>query len=100
MTLRDNAQYESEMHITGTGHSHSRRSFLTTSAAAGALSFFSLGSASYAEDAGISEASSYTPGAQEETDAIRPFRTNSSEADLMDLRRRIATTRWPDRETA
>jgi pimeloyl-ACP methyl ester carboxylesterase len=100
MTPRDNAQYESEMHITGTGHSHSRRSFLTTSAAAGALSFLSLGSASYAEDAGINEASLYTPGEQEGADAIRPFRTNSSEADLGDLRRRIATTRWPDRETA
>jgi pimeloyl-ACP methyl ester carboxylesterase len=100
MTLRDNAQYESEMHITGTGHSHSRRSFLTASAAAGALSFFSLGSASYAEDAGINEASLYTPEEQEGADAIRPFRTNSSEADLVDLRRRIAATRWPDRETA
>jgi pimeloyl-ACP methyl ester carboxylesterase len=32
-------------------------------------------------------------------DAIRPFRVHVPEADLVDLRRRIATTRWPDPET-
>jgi pimeloyl-ACP methyl ester carboxylesterase len=32
-------------------------------------------------------------------DAIRPFRINIPELDLVDLRRRIAATRWPDRET-
>jgi hypothetical protein len=32
-------------------------------------------------------------------DAIRPFRVNVPEQDLVDLRRRIAATRWPDRET-
>jgi pimeloyl-ACP methyl ester carboxylesterase len=31
--------------------------------------------------------------------AIRPFRVNVPEAALADLRRRIAATRWPDRET-
>jgi pimeloyl-ACP methyl ester carboxylesterase len=31
--------------------------------------------------------------------AIRPFRINVSEADLVDLRRRVLATRWPDRET-
>ncbi len=30
---------------------------------------------------------------------IRPFRANVAEAELGDLRRRIAATRWPDRET-
>ncbi|MDB5048833.1 MAG: multidrug transporter [Fibrobacteres bacterium] len=30
---------------------------------------------------------------------IRPFRINVPEADLVDLRRRIAATRWPDKET-
>ena len=33
------------------------------------------------------------------TPAIRPFRINIPEEDLVDLRRRIAATRWPDRET-
>jgi pimeloyl-ACP methyl ester carboxylesterase len=37
--------------------------------------------------------------AQTAGDAIRPFRINVSEQDLGDLRRRIAATRWPDRET-
>jgi pimeloyl-ACP methyl ester carboxylesterase len=32
-------------------------------------------------------------------DAIRSFRINVPDADLIDLRRRIAATRWPDRET-
>jgi hypothetical protein len=31
--------------------------------------------------------------------AVRPFRINVPEADLVDLRRRIAATRWPERET-
>ena len=34
-----------------------------------------------------------------EGDSIRPFRVNVPEAALVDLRRRIAATRWPDRET-
>ena len=32
-------------------------------------------------------------------DAIRPFRVDIPEAQLVDLRRRIAATRWPDQET-
>jgi pimeloyl-ACP methyl ester carboxylesterase len=31
--------------------------------------------------------------------AVRPFRVDVPEEDLVDLRRRIAATRWPDRET-
>src|SRR4051812_30240852 len=31
--------------------------------------------------------------------AIRPFRINVAEADLVDLRQGIAATRWPERET-
>src|SRR4029078_1605319 len=34
-----------------------------------------------------------------QTAAVRPFRVEVPEADLDDLRRRIAATRWPDRET-
>ena len=32
-------------------------------------------------------------------DAIRPFRVSVPEQDLVDLRERIAATRWPDKET-
>jgi pimeloyl-ACP methyl ester carboxylesterase len=31
--------------------------------------------------------------------AIRPFRIDVSDQDLVDLRRRLAATRWPDKET-
>ncbi|AKU93824.1 Epoxide hydrolase [Labilithrix luteola] len=34
-----------------------------------------------------------------DTKAIRPFRANVQEDVLVDLRRRLAATRWPDRET-
>ncbi|HEV8117499.1 MAG TPA: epoxide hydrolase N-terminal domain-containing protein, partial [Thermoanaerobaculia bacterium] len=31
-------------------------------------------------------------------DAIRPFKVHFSDEELADLKRRIAATRWPDRE--
>src|SRR5215470_11842827 len=37
--------------------------------------------------------------AADEGDAVRPFRVNVPEDALVDLRRRIGATRWPDRET-
>jgi Epoxide hydrolase N terminus len=41
-----------------------------------------------------------TPVAAEHDDAaIRPFRVNVPNADLADLKRRLAATRWPDKET-
>jgi hypothetical protein len=35
----------------------------------------------------------------EEPEAIRPFRVNVPEVEIVELRRRINATRWPDRET-
>src|SRR5258707_319998 len=32
-------------------------------------------------------------------DAIHPYKVSIAERDLVDLRRRIAETRWPDKET-
>jgi pimeloyl-ACP methyl ester carboxylesterase len=58
-----------------------RRALLATAAAAGAAAWLPKAHAA-AED-----------------DAIRPFRVNVPEEALVDLRRRIAATRWPDRET-
>jgi pimeloyl-ACP methyl ester carboxylesterase len=60
----------------------SRRDLLAASAAAGALSLLPVGVANAAEG-----------------DAIRSFRVNIPEEQLVDLRRRIAATRWPDQET-
>ena len=62
--------------------SPTRRALLATSAAAGVASAFS---------------GYLTPAAA--SDAIRPFRVNVPEEQLIDLRRRISMTRWPDRET-
>src|SRR3712207_2951915 len=39
------------------------------------------------------------PGAPRADEAIRPFRVQVPDSALADLRRRIAATRWPDRET-
>ena len=39
------------------------------------------------------------PAPAARSDAIRPFRINVPEEDLVDLRRRIAATRWPEKET-
>jgi pimeloyl-ACP methyl ester carboxylesterase len=41
------------------------------------------------------------PRSEQATDknAIRPFHVNVPEADVADLRRRLAATRWPDKET-
>ncbi|MDB5435791.1 MAG: Epoxide hydrolase [Phenylobacterium sp.] len=66
-----------------------RRSLLAISAAGGAL-----GPALFA-DPGHAEAVVAGGGSS----AIRPFRVNVPQADLVDLRRRIAATRWPERET-
>src|SRR5438270_957537 len=63
-----------------------RRGLLSTAAmgivAAGAANLFSLSQLSAAAD-----------------DAIRPFRINVPLENLVDLRCRIAATRWPDKET-
>jgi pimeloyl-ACP methyl ester carboxylesterase len=62
--------------------SPTRRTLLATSAAVGALSLLPASLAAAAEDA-----------------AIRPFHIHFPDAALVDLRHRIAATRWPDRET-
>jgi hypothetical protein len=59
-----------------------RRSFLASSTALGAVSLLHRQPVAAAED-----------------NAIRPFRVGVPEEQLVDLRRRIAATRWPDRET-
>jgi len=84
--------------ISDTGNIHSRRSFLVTSTAAGTLGLLGFGSSSYAEPSGIGASSAPSP-AGAGGDAIRPFHINFPQADLIDLRRRIAATRWPNRET-
>jgi pimeloyl-ACP methyl ester carboxylesterase len=64
----------------------SRRQVLVASAATVMAGLVSARPAIAAEEAG-------------EDGAIRPFSVHIPEADLIDLRRRIAATRWPDQET-
>ena len=75
----------------------SRREFLMLSAGASALSLFGFGSPSYAETTITGELSSDAWPA--DGGSIRPFRVEFPDADLVDLRRRIAGTRWPTKET-
>jgi pimeloyl-ACP methyl ester carboxylesterase len=70
-----------------------RRDMLANTAAVGA---FGLGSSAAAGAVGPSPAQ---PGAAAEGNAIRPFRINVPEEDLVDLRRRIGATKWPEQET-
>ena len=65
---------------------HNRRKLLVSAAmglaAAGAASLFLV-----------------RPAPAATNDAIRPFRVNVPEEDLVDIRRRLAATRWPEKET-
>jgi len=70
------------MEIVMSAASPTRRDLVAISAAVGAVSLLSAHTAVTAE-----------------SNAIRPFRIDLPEAELIDLRRRIAVTRWPDRET-
>jgi hypothetical protein len=97
MTQRDNVQHESEERISEIGHSYTRRTFPASSAAVGALSFFHLGSLAHAESSGSSELGAQPSGSPGDA-ATRPFHISFPETDLVDLRRRIAATRWPDKE--
>jgi pimeloyl-ACP methyl ester carboxylesterase len=71
-----------ESSMTALSLSPSRRDLLATAAVTGAVAF--IPSALYAA-AG--------------SEGIRPFSINIPQAELDDLRRRVAATRWPDKET-
>jgi pimeloyl-ACP methyl ester carboxylesterase len=75
-----------------------RRSFLATLAGVGAFGLALLAAPSYAQTVPAAGAKAAVNAAVEDT-AIRPFRVNVPEEQLVDLRRRIAATRWPDKET-
>lgn len=53
---------------------------------------------SFAQSVAAPLALAATPAAPQDT-SIRPFKVNIPEVALTDMRRRIAETRWPDRET-
>jgi hypothetical protein len=78
--------------------SPTRRSFLATTAAAGAFGLVLLVAPSYTQTVPAADAQASVIAAAEDN-AVRSFRINVPEAALVDLRRRVAATRWPDRET-
>jgi len=87
----------------------SRRCFLKTSSTLGLAVAFrpaTIGEA-FADsriagrDDTMTQGSTTQRGSEQAADntAIRPFRVNVPEAELTELRTRINSTRWPDRET-
>jgi len=78
---------------------------LATTATAGALGLVLLSGAGFAQAASAAPAQasviSSLPGKARaaKDNAIRPFRVDVPEAALVDLRRRVLATRWPNKET-
>src|ERR1700688_1807090 len=68
--------------MSATSSSLDRRAFLASSAAVGVSSLFATSARAAAGD-----------------DSIRPFHVNIPQDQLVDLRRRVLDTRWPERET-
>jgi pimeloyl-ACP methyl ester carboxylesterase len=75
--------------------STTRRLFLGVSATAGALCY---ASSAGAEVAGLA-AEPAGAGAGADPTAIRPYRIQVPQAALVDMKRRILATRWPEKET-
>jgi len=73
----------------------SRRWLLAASATAGVLGLTGPASA----DAFGERTEPQVGGGPADPTAIRPFRVNTPQSALIDLRRRIAAARWPERET-
>src|SRR3954471_7393025 len=78
--------------------SPTRRTLIATSAAVAALSLLpaQMGAAA---DALAQPSKQGAPQMATKTDAIRPFSIDFPEESLVDLRRRVAATKWPERET-
>ncbi len=80
-----------------------RRSFVAGSLVVLSVSLFVFASPDYAQTTKTSDAvvvaQAPATGQAAEDRSIRPFKVQVSQAALDDLRRRIAATRWPDKET-
>jgi pimeloyl-ACP methyl ester carboxylesterase len=86
--------------------SRARRNILAVSAIGGNFLPLLLAAASYAQTGRTVDAEAFvTPPipakqtAAAEDDSIRPFHINIPEEQIVELRKRIAATRWPDKET-
>jgi pimeloyl-ACP methyl ester carboxylesterase len=77
----------------------SRKFLFLTSAVAGACSLVLLAAASPAMKETTITSTLTQPPQAPASDAIRPFQYHASDEALADLRRRVAATQWPDKET-
>ena len=98
MTQPDNGRHESVKGINDFGQVSTRRRFLAASAAVGGLGLIRLGAPSFATASEIDRLRKNLDGIGEGV-SIRPFNISFPEPDLIDLRRRVAATKWPERET-
>jgi hypothetical protein len=73
-----------------------RRNVLASTAAASALTL--LGERATAGDAPSSQHFKGESHMDTKAAAIRPFHFEASQAELVDLRKRVTATRWPDKE--
>ncbi|MGC5009075.1 epoxide hydrolase N-terminal domain-containing protein, partial [Streptomyces sp. DT203] len=78
---------------------HSRRKFLSTSAAVAAAAVAGPVGLAPAQSAAAAEGVSGSGLGSPADRRIRPFRVRFPERDLVDLRRRIVATRFPEMET-
>ena len=89
--------------MSPTSSAPTRRSFFATSAAALGVGVFSGPGFAQSLAAGAPASAGSPPATlprrAKADKAIRPFRINVPEEAVIDLRRRVAATRWPDRET-
>ncbi|WP_019832053.1 epoxide hydrolase family protein [Sphingomonas sp. PR090111-T3T-6A] len=72
---------------------------LTAIALTSAIAFIPLSGATATKPSGLSVATVAATTDEGGDTAIRPFHFYATDAQLADLRRRIAATRWPDQET-
>src|SRR3954447_19029367 len=85
------------MTMSGTSSSPTRRTLIAASAAVSAFSL--LPQIRAAADALVEPSNEGESGMATKSDAIRPFSIRFPEESLVDLRRRINATKWPERET-
>jgi len=97
MTQLDHMRYGFGKCINDGSHSSTRRSFLAASAIAGSLGLMGLAAPRFAAGSEVNPLPTKVSTA-DDGDSIRPFRVNFPESDLVDLRRRIVATKWPERE--
>jgi pimeloyl-ACP methyl ester carboxylesterase len=85
--------------MSATSATPTRRGVLATSTAAGLVGLLSRRLAAAAEPSGQTSNEGDSSMGMTADNAIRPFQFNATDDALVDLRRRIAGTRWPERET-